>query len=178
MNRPDHQIEELCSIVLDEPIVNGIDPSIFSLELAYKLKLKSTNYNIKSIDEAEKNPKKIQTWIDQLSILHKENVSSSVNYSKPMPNIENLMQIWPEKFEESLKEIILPNESIDLKLDSYAGFVCNMLDIPVHKLNSNKSVVEALHVFFSLYSEFKDNQHFQMQNNKKGDENIQTKKFY
>jgi intraflagellar transport protein 46 len=178
MNRPDNQIEELGSIVLDEPIVNGIDPSIFSLELAYKLKLKSTNYNIKSIDEAEKNPKKIQTWIDQVSILHKEKVSSTVNYTKAMPNIENLMQIWPEKFEECLKEIILPNENIDLKLESYAGFVCNMLDIPVHKLNSNKSVIEALHVFFSLYSEFKDNQHFQMQNNKKGDENIQTKKFY
>jgi intraflagellar transport protein 46 len=178
MNRPDNQNEELGMNVIDEPIPNGIDPSIFSLVLAYKLKLKSSNYKIKSIEEAEKNPTKIQNWIEQISNLHKEEISSSVNYSKPMPNIESLMQIWPENFEETLKDIKLPDENIKLSLESYACLVCNILDIPVHKINSNKSIIEALHIFFSLYSEFKHNQHFQMQNNKKGEESIQTKKFY
>jgi intraflagellar transport protein 46 len=95
-----------------------------------------------------------------------------------MPNIESLMQIWPENFEETLRDIQLPDETINLSLQSYAGLVCNILDIPIHKINSNKSMIEALHVFFSLYSEFKENQHFQFQNNKKAEENIQTKKFY
>lgn len=164
--------------VIDEPIPNGIDPSIFSLELAYKLKLKPSNYKIKSIEEAEKHPKKIQNWIEQISNLHKEEIHNYVSYSKPMPNIESLMQIWPENFEEILRELQLPDETINLSLQSYAGLVCNILDIPIHKINSNKSIIEALHVFFSLYSEFKENQHFQLQNNKKADENIQTKKFY
>ncbi len=178
MNRPDTLNEDLGTFFIDEPIINGIDPSIFSLELAYTLKTKPSNFKIKSIEEAEKNPNKIQNWIDQISNLHRDKVSSSVNYSKPMPNIESLMQIWPENFEESLKGINLPEENINLSLESYASMVCNILDIPVHKLNSNKSIIEALHVFFSLYSEFKHNQHFQMQNNKKTEENIQTKKFY
>jgi intraflagellar transport protein 46 len=178
IKRPDNQIEDLGTHVVDEPIINGIDPSIFSLELAYTLKTKSSIYNIKSIEEAEKNPTKIQNWIEQISNLRRDKVSSSVNYSKPMPNIENLMQIWPDKFEESLKGINLPDEKINLNLETYACLVCNILDIPIHKLNSNKSIIEALHVFFSLYSEFKENQHFQMQNNKKTEENIQSKKFY
>lgn len=177
MNRPDNQIDELGTHVIDEPITNGIDPSIFSLELAYTLKTKPSHYNIKSIDEAEKNPTKIQNWIEQIANLHKEKVSSSINYSKPMPDIESLMQIWPENFEGSLKGINLPDGNINISLESYSSIVCNILDIPVHKLNSNKSIIEALHVLFSLYSEFKDNQHFQMQN-KRTEENIQTKKFY
>jgi intraflagellar transport protein 46 len=65
-----------------------------------------------------------------------------------------------------------------MNIENYATIVCNMMDIPVHKLNSNKSVIEALHVLFTLYSEFKENQHFQRQNNKKGEDNVQSMKFY
>jgi intraflagellar transport protein 46 len=38
-----------------------------------------------------------------------------------------------------------------------------MLDIPVHKLANNKSLVESLHVLFTLFSEFRQNQHFKNQ---------------
>ena len=51
-----------------------------------------------------------------------------------------------------------------------------MVDIPIHKLNNNKSIIEALHVLFTLYSEFKENQHFQQDN--KPNDNIQSMKFY
>jgi intraflagellar transport protein 46 len=51
-----------------------------------------------------------------------------------------------------------------------------MVDIPIHDAsNSKKSIIEALHVLFTLYSEFKENQHFQG-NGKKENENVM--KFY
>ncbi len=74
--------------------------------------------------------------------------------------------------ESILKEITFPGEGLNVTITNYAKLVCNMLDIPIHQLNSNKGVIEALHVLFTLYSEFKDNQHFQ----KGKDENVM--KFY
>lgn len=37
----------------------------------------------------------------------------------------------------------------------YARLVCSMMDIPVHKLANSKSLVESLHVLFTLFSEFR-----------------------
>ena len=34
-------------------------------------------------------------------------------------------------------------------------------DIPIYPGNSNNSKIQALHVLFSLYAEFKNSQHFQ-----------------
>lgn len=42
----------------------------------------------------------------------------------------------------------------------YARLICAMCDIPVHKLGNNKSVIESLHVLFTLFVEFRNNQHF------------------
>jgi intraflagellar transport protein 46 len=177
MSRPDNLPDELGLTILDEPTISGIDPSIFSLELSYKLKVKTpSNFVVKSIDNAEKNPTKIQNWIDQVTNLHKEKMSSTVDYSKPMPDIESLIQVWPEKMEATLKDIKFPGEELNIELGKYASLVCNMLDIPVHKLDSNKSITEALHVFFTLYSDFK--QHFQKEQTKKGEDNVQSMKFY
>lgn len=174
MNRPDNILEELGLSVLDEPTISGIDPSIFSLELSYKLKSKvPSNFIVKSVENAEKNPNKIQTWIDQISNLHKDKMSTNVNYTKPMPNIEALMQIWPEKMESTLKDIPFPGEEINMSLENYSSIVCNMLDLPIHKKDSNKAIIEALHVLFTLYSEFKENQHFQREK-----DNVQSMKFY
>jgi intraflagellar transport protein 46 len=103
-------------------------------------------------------------------------MAPNVAYTKQMPDIESLMQIWPEGMENVLKEIAFPDEKLNISVENYAKLVCNMVDIPIHKLNNNKSVVEALHVLFTLYSEFKENQHFQQDN--KANDNIQSMKFY
>lgn len=179
MGRPDNIMEELGLTVLDEPTPSGIDPSIFSLEVSYKLKSKvPSNFIVKSIEDADKNPNKIQNWVDQVSNLHKEKMSSSVSYTKQMPNIESLMQVWPDKLESAFKDIKFPDENLNISIENYAMLVSNMVDIPINKLNSNKAIVEALHVFFTLYSEFKENQHFQRQQNKKSEDNVQSMKFY
>ena len=78
-----------------------------------------------------------------------------VLYSKPMPDIESLMQVWDPQFEEMLANTSLPNPSLDVSLDEYVRVVCAIFDIPVYA-NS----VESLHVLFTLFSEFKNNQHF------------------
>lgn len=99
-------------------------------------------------------------------------MSSNVSYSKNMPDIESLIQVWPDKMESALQDIKFPDERINMSIEDYSKLVCNMLDIPIHKLNENRSIVEALHVLFTVYSVF--NQHFL--NNNKSD-NVQSMKF-
>jgi intraflagellar transport protein 46 len=47
-----------------------------------------------------------------------------------------------------------------MHVSDYARLVLSMCDIPVHKLQNNKSVIEPLHVLFTLFTEFRSNQHF------------------
>lgn len=65
--------------------------------------------------------------------------------------------------QEGFQRAQFPGADIGLGVDEYAKIMCSFLDIPIHKTNNNKSVVEALHVMFTLYNEFKQNQHFQQQ---------------
>jgi intraflagellar transport protein 46 len=81
-----------------------------------------------------------------------------------MPDIDNLLQEWPPEMEQALKEIPFPGPEIDMHAADYARLVCSMVDIPCHKLANNKSVIESLHVLFTLFSEFRSNPHFQNKN--------------
>lgn len=159
------------------------------------------NINVHSIENADKNPREIISWINDVSDLHKNKPPPSVGYSKIMPDIDALMQVnsnnffsvfikilflllrkkiiilkyfffdfmlifkvWPVEIEDALGNINLPSEEIDLSLADYCKFACSLLDIPVHNTNNNRNLIESLHVFFTLFSEFKENQHFQQQN--------------
>jgi intraflagellar transport protein 46 len=93
--------------------------------------------------------------------IQKNKQPPSVGYSKSMPDIDSLMQVWPAEVEELLSDMKAPSEEIDLSLADYSRVACNILDIPVHT-GINNSVVESLHVMFTLYSAFKENQHFQI----------------
>jgi len=81
-----------------------------------------------------------------------------------MPDIDLLMQEWSPEMEQALREIPFPGPEIDMHPSDYARLVCSMVDVPCHKLANNKSVIESLHVLFTLFSEFRSNQHFQNQN--------------
>ena len=70
--------------------------------------------------------------------------------------------------ENALKNIPFPGPEIDMHPHDYARVILTMLDIPVHKLANNKSLVESLHVLFTLFSEFRQNQHFKNQGNEGG----------
>jgi intraflagellar transport protein 46 len=73
-----------------------------------------------------------------------------------MPDIETLMDVWPEHFEEALSKTPLPSPDLDLSLAEYAKVLCTLLDIPTYD-----NPIESLHLMFSLYTDFKNNPHFQ-----------------
>lgn len=101
------------------------------------------------------------TWIESVAEIHKNKQPPSVSYSKAMPDINTLMQEWPQEVEQILEEIKIPSEDIDLTLEEYSKLACNILDIPIHDANPQRNIIESLHVMFSLYSAFKENEHFQ-----------------
>jgi intraflagellar transport protein 46 len=173
VHKPDKSAEDLGLSVIDEPTIEGVDPDTFILKLIYFKKNPGyVNHTISSLSNAEKNPKQIQNWIDKIGELPK--MSGSVPYSKNMPDIESLMQIWPDKMEAEINETKLPDELVNLPTDLYAKIICNLLDIPIHKINTNKALIEALHVLFSLYSVVKENQAYK---NIEKAENVQSIKF-
>ena len=177
VNRPDNLPEELGLSIMDEPTTKGVDKYILEMELAETTKVKVDKFSVKSIQDAEKKPKEISDWINKIHDLQKRKVPPVVEYSKKMPNVESLMQVWPDKEEACLKDLPFPDEKLNISLDNYAKLVCNMLDIPVHKSEGkqSKSIIESLHLLFTLYSQFKENKHFQNQN--EGNKDFQSMKF-
>lgn len=164
MPKPDGSKEDFGITVLDEPSLNHIDPGVLEMKF---LQLKDTGrkveVTVRNIENAEKNPKDVQNWINNVNELHKNRPPATVQYSKVMPEFDNLMEEWPPAIEQLFREIPFPGPEIDLSVEDYSKACLSMLDIPVHKNVDDKGIIEALHVMFTLYSTFKENQHFQKQ---------------
>ena len=82
-----------------------------------------------------------------------------------MPDIDALMQEWPAAFEELLRSVPLPSADVDMPTDDFARVACALLDIPVHAAPAGApptpgSLIQSLHLLFSLYADFRDNAHF------------------
>jgi len=73
-----------------------------------------------------------------------------------MPDFDDhlMIEMVPE-LEKALKEMAFPSGDIDMHSGDYAKIVLTMMDIPVHKLQNNKSLIESLHVLFTLFSTFR-----------------------
>jgi intraflagellar transport protein 46 len=117
--------------------------------------------DVDSIEHADKKQKEVNRWINSVSDLNKTRPPPTVNYSKNMPDIDNLMQEWNPEMEAAFRQIDFPGPEIDMDTADYARLICCFTDIPVHKHNNNKSLIESMHVLFTLFSEFRQNQHFQ-----------------
>ena len=51
-----------------------------------------------------------------------------------MPDVEALMQVWPDDVEELLQGgLKLPSGNMEMSTQEYAKTICAILDIPVHK---------------------------------------------
>nr|XP_008248681.1 intraflagellar transport protein 46 homolog isoform X1 [Oryctolagus cuniculus] len=162
--RPDGKPDNLGLLVLDEPSTKQSDPTVLSLWLTENSKqhnvtglplFSQQHVKVKSMEDAEKNPKAIDTWIESICELHRSKPPATVHYTRPMPDIDTLMQEWSPEFEELLGKVSLPTAEIDCSLAEYIDMICAILDIPVYK-----SRIQSLHLLFSLYSEFKNSQHF------------------
>lgn len=155
--RPDGKEDGLGLRYLDEPSSNQSDPTVLELQLRAKSKkLQYGDVAVRSIEQAEKNPSKIEKWIQDINELHRSKPPPQVNYKKNMPEIEALMDVWPEEFEVLLGNTPLPSPDLDLSLAEYAKTLCTILDIPVYE-----NPVESLHLMFTLFIDFRNNPHFQ-----------------
>ncbi|NWX21185.1 IFT46 protein, partial [Aegotheles bennettii] len=155
--RPDGKPDNLGLLVLDEPSTKQSDPTVLSLWLTENSKQHNIaqQIKVKSVENAEKNPKAIESWIENISELHHCKPPATVHYTRPMPDIESLMQEWSPEFEELLGKVGLPTAEMSCDLTEYIDLICAILDIPVYK-----SRIQPLHILFSLYLEFKNSQHF------------------
>lgn len=154
--RPDNRQNTLGISVLDEPAASQSDPNVLDLQLrAISKQATPRALNVKTLSDVQKNPKAIDSWIDSISELHRNKPAQTVHTSKPMPDMEALMQTWPTEFEHILRDIKLPSSELDCDLEQYVDIVCALLDIPVQQ-----NRIHSLHLLFSLFLEFKSSQHF------------------
>ncbi|XP_054282617.1 intraflagellar transport protein 46 homolog [Macrosteles quadrilineatus] len=152
--RPDGQPDGLGLTVLDEPCVTQSDPAVLCLQLRVTTKQSSAKAMVvKKVEEADKNQKAIDRWIHDISELHKSKPAPTVQYSRPMPDIDSLMQEWPPQFEEKLNQLGLSTGELDCDLPTLVDIICALFDIPRYE-----SRIESLHVLFSLYSAIKNSQ--------------------
>jgi intraflagellar transport protein 46 len=161
MPQPDGKKETLGIEMLDEPCLNPEDKTV--LELKYvqsKNVVRTTPMDVDMIDSADKKPKEILRWVNAVQDLHKTRPAPTVNYSKSMPDYDQLMEEWKPEMEAAFKEIAFPGPEIDMHATDYAKLICSLTDIPVHKSANNRGVIESLHVVFTLFLEFRSNQHF------------------
>jgi intraflagellar transport protein 46 len=155
--RPDGKEDGSGLKYIDEPASNQSDPTVLELQLRAKSKkLQYGDVVVRSIENAEKNPIKVEKWIQDINELHRSKPPPHVNYRKNMPEIDNLMEVWPEDFERLLAAAPLPSPDLDLSIAEYAKVLCSLLDIPTYD-----NPIESLHLMFSLFIEFKNNPHFQ-----------------
>ncbi|KAF0695440.1 Aste57867_13728 [Aphanomyces stellatus] len=153
--RPDGEADNLGLKVLDEPSIMQSDATVLDLQLRATSKKKHGDIVVRSIEHAEKNTKEVDRWMKSIADLHRTKPPPQVHYTKTMPDIETLMQVWPEEFEELLAKTQVPHAELDVTVEQYTRIICAILDIPVYK-----NVYESLHVLFTLYLEFRSNQHF------------------
>lgn len=163
--RPDGKPDNLGLTILDEPGPTQSDPTVVDLTLRYQSKRgdSAKPQTVGVIEHAERNSKAVDNWIANVQQLHQSKPPPTVVHNKPMPDIEQLMQVWPQEFEDLLDQVELPGPEVALSLEEYARMMCALLDIPVHG-NGTGSVVESLYTALTLYSAFRTNEHFKEEN--------------
>ncbi|XP_034834151.1 intraflagellar transport protein 46 homolog [Maniola hyperantus] len=152
-------IDNLGLTVLDEPSAEQSDSALLHLQLRALSKTSSAKSTVltRKIDHAEKSPKAIERWIKDVSELHMAKPPPTFTYSCKMPDIDILMEEWPETMEDTLNEVGFPPANIDCTLSQYVDLVCALFDIPVQGDTLNDRI-QALHLLFNLYSAVKNSQ--------------------
>lgn len=157
--RPDSERDDLGLTILDEPSIVQSNPQILRMELREQYGVagpaEETDGYIGSIEDPRKNPKGLNSWLDSLEEIHRNRPPPTIIYTSAMPELEGLMEPWPEAMEEALKSLVLPDGTLDLTFDEFTRVVCSLLEIPV-----NGNLIESLHCLFSLYMQFEGNQYF------------------
>ncbi|XP_050551360.1 intraflagellar transport protein 46 homolog [Spodoptera frugiperda] len=172
---PDHVLEHIDNLgltVLDEPAAEQSDAALLHLQLRAISKTSSAKSTVvtKKIENAEKNSKAIERWIKDVSELHLSKPAPTVAYTSKMPDIDTLMEEWPESMEETLNEVGFPPGTLDCSLSQYVDLVCGLFDVPIAGDTLNDRI-QALHLLFSLYSAVKTSQLYAERQKERSDSN-------
>lgn len=163
-SRPDGQPEPLGLEKLDEPALNTVKQSYLDLLFKefYKGKTKIHQREIHSLRNASANKKAIQSWIRDVGSLQSQKKSPAVLFFRPMPDIDSLMQSPDAGLEAMHKKILslLSSSNLPLTTEQLVKLLCALLDVPIYS-GSPKSLIESLHIIFTLYTAFTSNEHFQ-----------------
>ncbi|XP_044756841.1 intraflagellar transport protein 46 homolog isoform X2 [Coccinella septempunctata] len=152
------QEHQLGIAVLDEPATTQSDSALLHLQLRASnlgVPQDASDVIVKKVDKVDKNHKVIDKWIKDISDLHRSKSSPFVRYAEPMPDIDDLMQEWPEEIENQLKEHGFPAPEPHMTLTEYLELICDVFQIP-----TTKNKVHSLHVLFSLYAAVKDSKFY------------------
>lgn len=152
--RPDGVEDKIGLAVLDEPCTEQSDPAVLHLQLRTHCRSAGAPRQavIKRVEDAEKNAKAIEKWIEDMNQLHRSKHPPAVQLTKAMPDIDTLMQQWPPDVEDQLNEAPLDFTMLDCELSRLVDVVCHILDIPSH----DGYRLESLHTLFTLYCEIRN----------------------
>uniref|UniRef100_A0A095A0R1 Intraflagellar transport protein 46 homolog n=1 Tax=Schistosoma haematobium TaxID=6185 RepID=A0A095A0R1_SCHHA len=129
--RPDGKPDYLGLLVLDEPCANQSDPTVLNLQLRALSKQTATKQVIvKSIENAEQQTKVIENWIKSITDLYRAKPAPTVHYTRNMPEISELMAVWPTSFEETINNMQLSLSQLDCSLKDYVDIICAF----IHKI--------------------------------------------
>lgn len=88
-----------------------------------------------------------------------------VKYTNPMPDVDSLMQEWPQQFEMLLRKEGLPSHKLKCSLTEYIDLMCAIFEIPVYEKR-----IQSLHLLFTLYVAVKSSQLYKVGNERDNDE--------
>lgn len=86
---------------------------------------------------------------------------------RPMPDLDDLMQEWPEEVENDLRQNGFPKPE-NMSLQEYISTVCNLFQIPLAKKK-----LQSLYLLFCLYGAIKQTQLYKATSSEH-DKNIAT----
>jgi intraflagellar transport protein 46 len=159
----------ICEALLGSQGYSHFLTLVLDLQLRSLSKSSNAPVNIHSISDLAN----LSDWLVKIEQLGKTKPYHNVVYSRPFPDIDDLMQAWDSPIEKALEHTALPPADVDLTLDEYTRMVAALLDIPVNEskvpIHENgfkeSNLIESLHCVFSLYSAFKESGHFKDLNN-------------
>ena len=158
---PFAEIDPLGLNILDEPSIDQTNSQIYKMELRDKFVVNYEN-NIDGfigfIENLENNQKSLDSFLDSIENIYRNRPPPTMVYTNIMPEIEDLMEPWPEQLEQAFKTLPLPNSQLDINFEEYIKIICSIIDIPV-----KNNIIESLHHLFSLYLMFEGNVYFKTQ---------------
>ncbi len=104
--RPDGKRDKLGFQLIDEPSsAHQSDPNVLELYLRSLSRKQHEELEVRSIKNAQKRPEEIRRWVSSINELHRLKPPLQVYYNKPMPELDSLMEVWPEKVENILSKV-------------------------------------------------------------------------